>query len=486
MYIPKSAGEAKPFTIPLSAVREMLYGRYTDIGRKAIQGWSQFMNVLGSIHVPENYYENDPHIIANLDEADPSIIGRVGTIWVSPNFADTIREVYAVSMMRSIPTLPVATFWANVEPYWVPKEVQYPTRALTTTLYWSTERPLDDLLWLTPDVHRVIVATAYPDLMGDQVLIDYADTEAEVAVSTISAVCTQQQQECALAIGDSSSGATFTAIVSSVLRINSFAQACVEECVAKGLTGVELGWQPQLLSQVAQYDQLVDALSTALTAQGLTLGLNVEGRPAVPYSGSTLDTVSWINLLLYGFGNPDSTLADVSEELAAMWLQMVADPSKISLGMSCVGQDYRTGQPVPIAYSEILNQFGLATSLTDVAGGVPPLAITYNGIPQVVAKTGLARTLGLGGIAFTAPEADVQDEQSLILAGMRSALDGSIGATDTITTLAYAKGWSIVSGPCNWNNPDEVAVMLIDQTVPYADGGRAFVDMTLATLGATA
>lgn len=483
MYTPKSAGEAKPFTLPLTAVKEMLYGRYaTDQGRKSNQLWTQFMNVLGSIHVPENYWDTDPHIIANLDEADPHVIGRIGTIWLSPNFADIVREVYAVSMMRSIPTLPVSTFWANVEPNWVPKSISYPVRRLNTSMYWSISRSLDELVEIDPRISRVIISTAHPDVADGEVFIDYPTAGAEAAISQISAFCQVQEQPCMLQLGDLGSDQTFVTICSDPDLLASLLDACLAEVTGRQLSGIELGWQPQLLAHVTLFDQLVAQLSTRLAAVGKTLGFNVEGSPAVPYSPITLDRINWINLKLWGFGNPYSDIATVTEELTEFWLQVV-DPIKLSMGVDCRGIDQRSGQPVSIGYRAIVDLFGLSAALVDQIGGQAPDDVSYNGVPTIQAKTRLARQLGLAGLTFAHQEDDTYDVSSLLTAAFDAAVNGESGQDDSLTVLAYSKGWSIVTGPCNWSSTTDAAIMLIDQTVPYAEGGRAFVDQTLATLG---
>lgn len=457
MYTPKSAGEAKPFTLPLKAVREMLYGRYdTDAGRTANREWTNFMNVLGSIHVPENYWDRDPSILASLPEADPQFVGRIGTIWVSENMANLIREVFAVSMMRSIPTLPVSTFWANAEPHWVPQKLATPVRRMGLTVRWSVDRPLDDLTQLSMDFDRVIIDHAQPDMVGADVLIDYESTEAETAARLIGMLVTTQKQQVALAIGDSSSNAMFK-LIGQQQRFPALVTAIIEEAVDKEATGIELGWLPTQ-DEMGLFDQLTAYLRTGLALRKMKLGLAVGLQAG--YNPLTLALADWINL----------SASAVEGGVDLQWLPV--DPAKVNIDIECFGTDQRTD--TRIGFAAIATEFGLLAPYgNSAANGL----VTFKGIDAATATVAAARKARAGGITFVAPELDA-DTPSLVKACSTAAV-AEVGDTEQLTALAYVKGWSIVTGPSKWVDPDQAAIMLIDQFVPYAEGGRAFVDSTL-------
>lgn len=171
-----------------------------------------------------------------------------------------------------------------------------------------------------------------------------------------------------------------------------------------GLDGVDIDWEyPEAGSEASNFKLLMQDLSSKLKPQGklLTAAVTADDSPG-SVDSTLINTVDFLNLMVYDLGQPHSTYAQAQSALTTWRYNEGLPVSKMVLGVPFYSHKNW------VAYKDIISTYGAGAAQVDNAGG-----LDYNGQPTIRAKSQLALNEA-GGIMFWDISQDSRDATSLM------------------------------------------------------------------------
>lgn len=170
-----------------------------------------------------------------------------------------------------------------------------------------------------------------------------------------------------------------------------------------GLDGVDIDWEYPDGGEVASFKTLMRELGDKLRAKGKILTAAVSAYDgAGSIDADVINSVDFLNLMVYDIGTPHSTYAHAQNALTHWKYNEGLPKDKAVLGVPFYSHTQW------VAYKDIIARYGAAAAQSDSAGG-----LDYNGQPTIRAKAELA-SAEAGGIMFWEISQDTRDNTSLM------------------------------------------------------------------------
>lgn len=182
------------------------------------------------------------------------------------------------------------------------------------------------------------------------------------------------------------------------------------------LDGVDIDWEyPDAGTEANNFVKLMQQLSTALKSRGklLTAAVTANDWPG-SVNAEVINTVDFLNLMVYDMGTPHSTYQHAQNALAHWKYDEGLPKSKAVLGVPFYSHTNW------VAYKDIIARYGSSAAQVDNAGG-----LDYNGQPTIRAKAELAKAEA-GGVMFWELSQDTTNGTSLL-----STISEVVGSTNS-------------------------------------------------------
>lgn len=224
--------------------------------------------------------------------------------------------------------------------------------------------------------------------------------------------------------GQQSSTNNFATFAAVPQYRTDFVNNCMNVIHQYGLDGIDMDWEfPAGGDNPANFATLISELGTAIHQAGkeLTAAVNAYGPNADVILSSTFDYFDWINIMAYDKGSDPAAKANYQVATTALnyWGDRGLAANKTVLGVPF----YST--PGLIAYKDLVANDPDAPNkdVTTYDGQVE----YYNGKAQIVAKTNLALSKGLGGMMVWETMQDTNDPSTSLYSAMNNAMDAYRG-----------------------------------------------------------
>lgn len=209
-----------------------------------------------------------------------------------------------------------------------------------------------------------------------------------------------------IAIGGWNDGddSAFRSLSSNAGYRSNFVNNVVNFVNQYNLDGVDIDWEyPESGAEADNFRRLMSDLSQRLRPAGklLTAAVTAYDGPG-SVDSSVINSVDYLNLMVYDMGYPHSTYAHAQNALSH-WLYSEGLPKQKAI----LGLPFYSHQNW-VAYRDVIAQYGTWAAQVDNAGG-----LDYNGQPTIRAKSELARNEA-GGLMFWELSQDTTDDTSLL------------------------------------------------------------------------
>ncbi|MGO4495045.1 glycosyl hydrolase family 18 protein [Paenibacillus sp. 2RAB27] len=222
-----------------------------------------------------------------------------------------------------------------------------------------------------------------------------------------------------------------------------FVNNCMDVINQYSLDGIDMDWEfPAGGDNPANFALLISELSTAIHNAGklLTAAVNAYGPNADVILSSTFSSFDWINIMAYDKGSDPATKANYQVATTALnyWAGRGLPAKKTVLGVPF----YST--PNFISYNDLVQNDSEAPNKdSSTYNGVVEY---YNGKAQIISKTNLALSKGLGGMMVWESMKDTNDASTSLFSAIKDAMAAYSGGgiekstSYSVTADTYVRG----------------------------------------------